>query len=117
MKPKPDGGKKKNVGSPTDAAQRQVRALYGKAVATSSRNASTKKRIATTNAAKNAATRPTRGGGSMASSSAKSSRADNKSMLQQAKGQSALKAKLKGVDYEALGRLMAAKGYGLPKTK
>jgi hypothetical protein len=42
--------------------------------------------------------------------------------------QRTLKAKLKGVDYEALGRLMAAKGYGaygrkaagkktLPKTK
>lgn len=117
MKPKPDGGKKKNVGSPLAAAQRQIISSYAKGAASAGRDASTKKRVATTNAAKNAATRPTRGGGSMASSSAKSSRTDNKSMLQQAKGQSALKAKLKGVDYEALGRLMAAKGYGLPKTK
>ena len=45
MKPKPDGGKKKNVGSPDAAAQRQVRALYGKAVAAGSRNASTKKEM------------------------------------------------------------------------
>lgn len=52
MKPKPDGGKKKNVGSPDAAAQRQVRALYGKAVAAGSRNASTKKEMGKTGMAK-----------------------------------------------------------------
>ena len=116
MKPKPDGGKKKSAGSPLAAAQRQIVSSYAKGVTSAGRDATTKKRIATTNAAARPA-RPTRGGGSKASDSAKSSRADNKSMLQQAKGQTALKAKLKGVDYEALGRLMASKGYGLPKTK
>jgi hypothetical protein len=45
MKPKPDGGKKKSAGSPDAAAQRQVRTLYAKAVATGSRDASTKKQM------------------------------------------------------------------------
>jgi hypothetical protein len=52
MKAKPVGGKKKSAGSPTDAAQRQVRTLYGKAVAASSRNASTKKEMGKTAMAK-----------------------------------------------------------------
>ena len=37
--------KSKNPGSPTDAAQRSVRTAYGRAVAGSSRNASTKKEM------------------------------------------------------------------------
>lgn len=45
----------------------------------------------------------------------RSSRAENKTMLKQAKGQTALKARLKTVDYNALGKMMTGKK--LPKTK
>lgn len=45
MKPKPDGGKKKNVGSPLAAAQRQIVSSYAKGAASASRDASTKKEM------------------------------------------------------------------------
>jgi len=61
------------------------------------------------------APRPTRSGGSAASGATKSSRAEDKSLLKTAKGQTALKARLKTVDYAALGKAMKTKG--LPKTK
>lgn len=40
-----EGTRPRSAGSPTDAAQRQVRTLYGKAAAAGSRNASTKKEM------------------------------------------------------------------------
>ena len=157
------GRPKVNPGSPTDAAQRSVRTLYGRAVASSSRDASTKNRVTALQNASGrggsegpkrgmtagramgagagsegpkkqapkygptggAQPRPTRGPGRGAKDVIKP-----KTDQQLIAEQRTLRAKLKGVDYEALGRLMNAEGYGaygrkaankgkptLPKTK
>ena len=170
MKDKPIGGKKKNPGSPTDAAQRSVRSAYGRAVASSSRDASTKKRVASaanasgrggsegskrgmtagramgagagsegpkkqapkygptggaqprpTRVAGRKATdvaRPVRGAGRGASDVPRPVRGVGRSNpkpmtdAQMIAEQRSLQTKLKGVDYNALGRYMKAKGYG-----
>ena len=128
--------KAKNPGSPQAAAERQVRTLYSKAVSTGSRNATSAKRVADAKRAKTygptggAQPRPTRGGGSMVADKKKAAIAASKAEGQSVKDAKALKAKLRGVDYNALGRYMQAKGYGaagrkaankgkptLPKTK
>jgi hypothetical protein len=59
MRDKPTGGKKKNPGSPQAAAERQMISSYVKGATSAGRDASTKKRISSANAAKNAATRAT----------------------------------------------------------
>ena len=88
MPPMPVGKKAKNVGSPLDAAQRQVRGLYGRASTTASKNATSAKqakavapkkavgggmanKIERAYPVKAKAPRPTRGGGSFAGDLAK----------------------------------------------
>jgi hypothetical protein len=113
MRDKPVGGKTKNPGSPTAAYERQKRATtYGPTGGAPSRPTRVAGRKATDVA------RPVRGAGRGASDVARPVRGAGRSNpkpktdAQMIAEQRTLKAKLKGVDYDALGRLMKAKGYG-----
>jgi len=137
MRDKPTGGKSKNPGSPTAAAERQKRATtYGPTGGAQARPTRGPGRKATDVArptrgkGNTGVPRPTRGGGSMVGDQKAAARTNAKSEAQSVKDTKALKVKLRGVDYNALGRYMQAKGYGaagrraantgrktLPKTK
>lgn len=131
MRDKPTGGKKKNPGSPTAAAERQKRATtYGPTGGAQPRPTRGPGRGAKD------VVRPERGAGRGADDRPRPVRGPGRSNpkpitdAQMISEQKKLKAKLKGVDYDALGRLMKEKGYGaygrkaankgkptLPKTK
>jgi len=137
MRDKPSGGKAKNPGSPVAAYERDKRSkTYGPTGGAQPRPTRGSGRKATDvvrptrGKGNTGVARPTRGGGSMVGDQKAAARASAKSEAQSIKDTKALKAKLRGVDYNALGRLMQAKGYGaagrkaantgrktLPKTK
>jgi hypothetical protein len=135
MKPKPDGGKKKNPGSPQAAAERQMISSYVKGATSAGRDASTKKRIASTNAAKNATTRATNSAKYKAGASRDAStkkEMDKKAMTKFGGYLKATDVKGKGASAAAGRRQAALKGYvgqagrkaantgrpkSLPKTK
>lgn len=114
-------------GSPLDAAQRQVRGLYGRASTTASKNATSAKQVAAKRPVRGMGSigpefgsrpqRPvTRGGGSKAGDMRKAAATEGKSAAKGAKATIDMKKKLARVDYDALGKLMKSKAK-LPKTK
>jgi hypothetical protein len=131
MRDKPSGGKAKNPGSPVAAYERSKRSkTYGPTGGAQPRST----RVAGRGAKD--VPRPERGAGRGADDrprpvrGAGRSNPKPKTEQQMIADQKTLKAKLRGVDYNALGRYMQAKGYGaagrkaankgkptLPKTK